>query len=84
MPKYRESTLYKLIMTEVSRKLRNIFFPKIPPILKIEVGFFSGKKKFFAEFPKLKKNNFRCSKSEQSFKKFAEHFFSQNTPDFEN
>ena len=33
-------------MTEVSRNLRNIFFPKIPPILKIEVGFFSSKKSF--------------------------------------
>ena len=39
-------------MTEDSRNLRNIFSPKIPPILKIEVGFFSGKKKFFADFPK--------------------------------
>ena len=28
-------------MTEVSRILRNIYFPKIPPILKLEVGFFS-------------------------------------------
>ena len=42
-------------MTEVSRNLRNIFFPKIPPILKLEVGFFSAKKKFFADFPKYGK-----------------------------
>ena len=40
-------------MTEVSANLRNIFFPKIPPILKLEVGFFSGKKKFFRDFPNL-------------------------------
>ena len=28
-------------MAEVSRILRNIYFPKIPPILKLKVGFFS-------------------------------------------
>ena len=44
--KYSELTFYKLIMTEVSRNLRNIFFHKIPPILKIEVGIFSDKKSF--------------------------------------
>ena len=33
-------------MTEVSTNLRNIFFLKIPPLLKIEVGFFSDKKSF--------------------------------------
>ena len=33
-------------MTEVSTNLRNIFFHKIPPILKLEVGFFSDKKSF--------------------------------------
>ena len=37
-------------MTEVSRQLRNIFFCKIPPILKHEVGFFSEK---VADFSKL-------------------------------
>ena len=42
-------------MTEVSRILRNIFFPKIPPILKLEVGFFSAKKKIFQDFPKYAK-----------------------------
>ena len=36
----------KKIMTEVSRNLRNIFFRKIPPILKLEVGFFSDRKSF--------------------------------------
>merc|ERR1711973_788805 len=40
-PKYREWPFYKLFMTEVSRNLRNIFFGKIPSILKIEVGFLS-------------------------------------------
>ena len=33
----------------------SIFFLKIPPILKLEVGFFSGTKKFFADFPKYGK-----------------------------
>ena len=37
-------------MSEVSKDLRNIFFPKIPPILELEVGFFSTKKKFFQDF----------------------------------
>merc|ERR1712198_347162 len=53
LPKYHESPLCKVIMTEVSRHLRNIFFHKIPPILKLEVGFFSDRKKFFADFRKL-------------------------------
>ena len=35
--------------------MRKFFFPKIHPILKLEVGFFSGKKKFFADFPKYGK-----------------------------
>ena len=42
-------------MTEVSRNLRTIFFPKIPPILKLEVGFFSTYKNFFTNFPKYGK-----------------------------
>ena len=33
-------------MTEVSRLLRYIFSPKIPPILKLEVRFFSDRKTF--------------------------------------
>ena len=40
----------ELIMSEVSKDLRNIFFPKIPRILELEVGFFSTKKKFFQDF----------------------------------
>ena len=46
LAKYSEWPPSKLIMTEVSRHLRNIFFSKIPPILKLEVGFFSDKKSF--------------------------------------
>ena len=40
-------------MTKVPKDLRHIFFHKIPPILKLEVGFFSDRKKFFADFRKL-------------------------------
>merc|ERR1712131_38350 len=40
----------ELIMSEVSKDLRNIFFPKKPRILELEVGFFSTKKKFFQDF----------------------------------
>ena len=39
-------------MTEVSRNLGNIFFRKIPPILKLEVGFFSDRKFFWKIFQK--------------------------------
>ena len=46
LPKYRELSFYKLIMTEVLRNLRKIFFAKIPPILKIKVRFFSDTKYF--------------------------------------
>ena len=48
LTKYIEQPSYKLIMTEVSKNLRNVSrnygmlnLAKIPPILKIEVGFFS-------------------------------------------
>ena len=37
------------------KKNRETFFPKIPQILELEVGFFSTKKKFFAHFPKYGK-----------------------------
>ena len=50
----------ELIMSEVSKDLRNLFFPKKPRILELEVGFFSTKKKFFADFPKY--GNFFPSK----------------------
>ena len=75
-----------------------IFFFKIPPILKLEVGFFSGKKKFFSDFPKygkffLSKLHF-CKFSKKLENIFLrkkvpatngefDHFF-QNTPDFES
>ena len=37
-------------MSEVSKDLRNLFFPKKPRILKLEVKFFSPKKNFFQDF----------------------------------
>ena len=39
-------------MTEVSRNYRNIFLAKIPPILKVEVGFFSVQNFSRIFFPK--------------------------------
>ena len=45
-PTYSQLTFFKLIMTEVSENVQNIFGPKIPPLLNIEVGFFSDKKSF--------------------------------------
>ena len=39
------STL-ELIMSEISANLKNIFWPRKPPILKLEVGFFSDRKRF--------------------------------------
>merc|ERR1711884_906822 len=71
----------ELIMSEVSKDLRNIFFPEIPLILKIEVGFFSDRKTFAQNvFPG--KFYYFGTNYERSFKRFAEPFFSQKTPDF--
>ena len=39
------STL-EVIMSEISANLKNIFWPRKPPILKLEVGFFSDRKRF--------------------------------------
>ena len=39
------STL-ELIMSEISANLKDIFWPRKPPFLKLEVGFFSDKKSF--------------------------------------
>ena len=81
----------ELIMTEVSKDLRNIFLSPKPPILKVEVGIFSDKKTF-------SQNGYRTN-YERSFSEIREHFFRgkkcllpmgnliiffQNTPDFEN
>ena len=74
MAKYRELAFYKLIMTEVSRNLRNIFLAKIPPILKVEVGIFSDTKIFSLNGYFGKINLFQTN-YERSFKKIAEHFF---------
>jgi len=35
-----------LIMSEISANLKNIFREQKPPILKLEVGFFSDRKSF--------------------------------------
>ena len=42
--KWGKFTYFKLIMSEVSANLKNIFFSIKPPILKFEVGFFSDRK----------------------------------------
>ena len=68
-------------MTEVSRILRNILFPKIPPIFKFEVGFFSDRKTFAQnDFPG--KFYYFGTNYERSFKKIKETFFIPKTPDF--
>merc|ERR1712131_441105 len=60
-----------------------IFFLKIPPILKIEVGFFSDRKTFAQNvFPG--KFYYFGTNYERSFKRFAEPFFSQKNPGFWN
>ena len=65
-------------MTVVSKNFRKIFFPKIPPILKLEVGFFSGKKKFFRDFPNL--STFIYSKLHFcKFEKKSEKLFGEGT-----
>ena len=62
-------------MTEVSRNLRNIFFRKIPPILKLEVGFFSDRKSFsqiFQNTEDLYAVNFIWQNFEQNQRTFLE------------
>ena len=44
--KYSELSFYKLIMSEVSRNLRNIFFTKYPPFWNLKLDFFPLKKVF--------------------------------------
>ena len=48
LPKYREWPSYKLVMTEVSRILRNIFFPKYPRFWNLKLDFFPFR--FFSAF----------------------------------
>ena len=96
MSKYHESPFSKLIMTEVSRNLRNIFFPKIPPILNSNLDFFPVKKSFLQIFQNTANFfhlNFiskkKSKKSENLFSRkkvpatYGVDFFSQKTPDFE-
>ena len=79
MVKYNEKASSKLPMTEVSRNMRKIFFHKIPPILKVEVGFFPIE--FF--FRKQLKLFFFGTNSEQNFSEFKEPFRITKTPDFD-
>merc|ERR1712131_551105 len=59
------------------------FFLKIPPILKIEVGFFSDRTTFAQNvFPG--KFYYFGTNYERSFKRFAEHFFFPKYPRFWN
>ena len=64
----------ELIMSQVSKDLRNIFFPKIPPILKLEVGFFSDKKSFSQIFENTP-NFFRLKFISKKKKKNQRNFF---------
>ena len=68
-------------MTDVSRTFRNIFSPKIPPILILEVGFFSDRNSF-AQNGENEKFYYFGTNYERSFERFAEHFFFTKTPDF--
>merc|ERR1712219_88230 len=74
LPKYRESPSYNLLITEVSTNLRNIFFHKIPPILKLEVGFLSDKKSFSQIFENTP-NFFHLNFISKNKKKKSEKLF---------
>ena len=70
-------------MTEVSRNLRHIFLAKIPPILKLEVGFFSDRKKFFADFRKYCKffpPGLYFNKNQKNRRMFLDHSSSSFRP----
>ena len=43
------------ISEKTPKKSEELFFSQKPPILELEVGFFSSKKKFFSDFPKYGK-----------------------------
>merc|ERR1711911_122335 len=43
------------ISEKTPKKSEELFFRQKPPILELEVGFFSSKKKFFSDFPKYGK-----------------------------
>ena len=77
--KYSELIFFKLIMTEVSRNLRNIFFRKIHPILKLEVGFLSDRKSFSQIF---EITAYLSHLQFISIKKNRETFSRAKTPDF--
>ena len=69
-------------MTEVLRIFRNIFFPKIPPILKLKVGFFQ-----FIFFPafffEIGANLSYLNFISVNLKKNRRTFFFVKTPDFQ-
>ena len=48
-------------MSEISANSKNIFLPRKSPILTLEVGFFSDRKRFFADFRKFAKKFFTWS-----------------------
>ena len=54
---------------------------KIPTFLKLEVGIFSDQK-CFSKNGKIREIIFFQTNYERSFKRFAEHFLTKNTPDF--
>ena len=65
-------------MTEVSRKLGNIFFQKITPILKLESDFFPIEK-VFRSFSKIQKIYMLWTTSDKILSKIREPFWNPST-----
>ena len=74
---------FKPIMSEISANLKDIFREQKPPILKLEVGFFSDRKFFWKIFEKWQKFFHLKFLSKKKIKKWENFFGSSNTPGFE-
>ena len=46
MANNKKKTYFKLIMSEISENSKNLFWPQKPPILKVEIRFYSDRKCF--------------------------------------
>ena len=74
----KKITYFKPIMSEISANLKNIFREQKPPILKLEVGFFSDRKTF-CRFFKIQKIYMLWTSSDKILSKIREPFWNPST-----
>ena len=78
LPKYSELSYIKLIMTEISRNLRNIFFGKYPRFWNLKSDFFPIEK-LFRRFSKIRKIYMLWTTSDKILSKIREPFWNPST-----